>query len=516
MRISEKTIDSKLLDRINEISELKSNFKKSDIDQFVSYDGESLYFRELDVNPLDELIRFSNISKIKNNNKSNEFIFNSEEDILYLPNKKIATSSKFPKLLTELELKDIIDLDGCIEKYKFIGDKLILLLSNGMLKVFNLKDFEEVFECNPINEIKVNFSVEFLNTFDILDFDFYGDNILISTKREGLFLINSKGEVKDLLISEKGINNFKYMGDNKVLVTIERISNSNVKLYDIDTGMLVESYNHMRYDAEQRPFDLKVSKDSFFILGVPLENGLSQRNIHIWMKENDFWVNKDYSIYPHNPSIDYVTKFLVKSDENIHVVGGYKEDLFIWTWNLNNISTMSEKIIPEIDIELVDNVYIKDDIITLDIDNRIVKLDSNGNILRNLIALDMELDNREIKGFKELDNTLYILDVDSIKKYSIPKHSDNNTFNIQLSRGNMNEIHVYVKGNDEMGLRVVDKNKLISTENVKMIKVDKGEVYMKIYDDSSKDLVLIISNPSDEIIKDVILMYDRVIYKGDV
>ena len=124
---------------------------------------------------------------------------------------------------------------------------LDLLNKSEKLIVFDLEDFIIIFESEPLSEIRSNFNIENINTFDVLDFDFYGDDILLSTRREGIFLVSSDGKVNDLLISEKSINNFKYIGDDRIIITINRVSDTNVKIYD-DISIIDE----FDYSLEQR------------------------------------------------------------------------------------------------------------------------------------------------------------------------------------------------------------------------------------------------------------------------
>ena len=74
MRISDKTIDRELMDKINELDMLKGSYVESGMEQFVIYDGDSLKLRELDTNPLDEVIRFSDIEDMKNGEYKNDIV----------------------------------------------------------------------------------------------------------------------------------------------------------------------------------------------------------------------------------------------------------------------------------------------------------------------------------------------------------------------------------------------------------------------------------------------------------
>jgi len=513
MRLTEKTIDHNILNKINTFDDIKNSFNKKDHNQYVLYNGNEFELKELDTTNLDELMRFSDVHNMIKSKSRDKYNLSARDNII--TDTGHITSMNFPSLLTTLDTPFGNIIGENIIKFKVLANKMLLLTDKGDFEVLDMDNetIDTVFETDAVDQIKSKFNIEHIYPFDITDFDIYGNSYLISTVREGIFMIDSEGQINDLMINEKGIQSFKYIGDNKVIVTIMGMNTSNVKIYDIIDNLLIESYNHLRYMNEQRPTHLVCKKDMFAILASPLENGLSDRNIHIWKREDGFWNNVDYSIHPHKADIEYVSKFMNIDNNNIYIIGGYQNSTFMWKWDINSLHNKPEEILLEdIDVSEIDNIYIKNDIITLDVDNRIMKYDMAGNILKNLTTGGLS----HIDGFVEYDNTYFIIEGDTVFAYKIPEEKVLSTYNINLTKPNMNIIEVIVDGDDTMGLTIVDRNKLIMSTQVKMIKIDDGLVYMKIINTPDKNLSLVLTVPDGCKINDIRIRYDRLVMNGDV
>ena len=130
---------------------------------------------------------------------------------------------------------------------------------------------------------------------------------------------------------------------------------------------------------------------------------------------------------------------------------------FIWRWFKNNLSAPHDELFLNIDCKYIDNVYIKDNTITLNTKNSVYRFDLlTGDLIGNLRLENVE----SINGFYEEDCVYTVFNENTINIYELPEVKIDNTIKLYV------ENYVY------------DHYKIvIKTKTPDLVNIDRTNVY---------------------------------------
>lgn len=518
MKYSINDLDQNLVDKINRLDKMELEYSK-DNGNIVMYDGSKYYTSGIQF-PVQttEKVYFSNNSII-------DF-----RDALYKSNDKYKSSfdnnftgknslmSNFKNAYSEINSNFICMADSDVLLFKEFGNYYYAYVKSGKLIKISKSNTTIQNFYNVINSIKMNFVCPNLVSTDILDFIIIDNKVLVSTIENGVYLLDFDNSIYELKFNLNQVIRMINLPNGNILCVTDLDKNA-IVTYDFETGNKVETSNVIKKR------DYQVAKDAiimdngdYAVIGKNIGVTQSDHLLHYWKLDlsSAGYDNRDGIIAKNKASVFYEIKFFSSFDKYVLISGVYKNKLFIWIYDTDNLKNAPEEILfDKINVEYDDVlfVYAKDrNDILFNIKDRLVEIDNTGEVISNIKMNQFN----SVSKMMFLDKKIIAIDGKEVIYYNLSSSSYYPEIKLNIYNENIscNNINIYVKSSNGSDRALFFNAKT----NEQIIPAYYGiteyhESVINLSDCDATKIIMKISSPKDNIIYGVVVNSNRLFKK---
>jgi hypothetical protein len=444
MKLTQKDLDQALLDKINKLDPIIEKFTEDDLNGYITYNGQEFLIKKINDINLRKITSTSEMNKFKDYFfKESETIKNSFETNFNMGNRP---NRHLRSQILELQGNNLFTPENNIRATKKEKDYILILDTKGIFYKYNLIDKKLDFSLNIVTKVKTLFAVGNFNCYDILDFEIFKGGFLFSTIRNGIFFADIVNNSLEVLYSEENIRVIKNLCNEKIMLISDE---GTISVCDSNTCMRTDKFNFMK-KLNQAPKKVIHDENTIIILGKSKFNNSTENLLHIMKKDLGClaFENVSGSIFPGIDNNLYNPTFLSKDDNYIYVSGMKNgKNLFIWKYNQNKLEEKFEEIlIKDLEFSNLDFMRIYDDEIIVSYNGRIISLNKDGKILRNLDLKDIGAI-QDIYTEKE-ERKFVIVTEKGLFSFRFPEYSYEPLFVAKVYEGEpINNIEIFMTSN---------------------------------------------------------------------
>jgi len=511
MKLTEKDLDPVVLEKLDRLEGLVKNFPKDDAGGYVAFNGREFFIKRINDINLRKIISESELNKHEEyffkETKTIKNSFDSNFNINNRSNKNLRTQ------VVELQGTPLLAIDNQFRLSRKEKNYILLLDSKGIFYKFNLIQKRLEFSLDIISKIKTLFAIEHFGYYDIINFEIFRDGFLFSTKDNGIFFADVMNNNLEILFPENNIKAIRDLGKDKILLISDR---GTIIIYDFNSGLKTDTFNQLKR-LDQEPKKIIIDDDKIMILGKNRFNNSNENILHIWKKDSAGieFQNISNRIFPGpgSNSSKYEANFISNDENNIYISGlKNQKNLFVWKYDLNNLANKFQEIIidnPEFD--QLDFVKIYEDEVVLGYKKKILFLDKNKEIVKNLSLTDVK--SIDDIYFEKGEKKFLVVSDTQLISFKLPEYNYESTFTASLYNGPaINNIEIYIAsstGKEDVVLVDGDTSMQIIPS---YYLTHNGNTFIKVLG-SIKNLTMKINLLEDTEIKRMVVNADKIYLK---
>jgi hypothetical protein len=506
MKLTQKDLEQNLVNKIERLDKVISNFSESDKAGFLAYNGDEFYIRKVSDLSLKQMINYKELLEIETFlKKEDEITKNSFLSNFNLNNR---ANSNFNSLATAIKPIEIVKLESDIKLIKKDENYLIILDVLGNFHKFDIKKRKIEFSLDIITKVKSLFAITELYPYEINDFEIYGGGFLFSTNNNGVFYVNIEENTIEVMFAEKNIKLIKVLDQERVLL----LSESGVAtLYETKKGFKIESFNFL-------PKSQQTAKKSFFINGNIYILGKSPdprevNLLHILEQEKEGIDFRDITgkLYKQEYKLGYIIYDLVVENGNIYLYGLKDEKVFIWKYNLTSLEKEhTEIIIDDINFSSVPFISFDEGKIYINYKERLLVYSEDGVLIKNL-SIGIE----KIKDMIFSENKeIIILSINSVYLLKTPEYKYEKEIMLNIYSGEYcNNLEILFISNDGKEDIVLIDGETDTQIQPSFHMTYKNKNYIRLIEGGSKNIYAKVSLSDSTKIKGVIIRANALFFK---
>ncbi len=296
MKTDEKDLSLELQEKINYFKDIVGNHNRG----FVIFDGNSFGVQQLNKRNIQKIYNDDEIYALRNHAYKSELNYISAYDNGLVDNKYCRQT--LPLMHTIQSANVDVAEDQKIIFHKIIDDSIYIILSNGQLKIVNIKTLSDISEINIGFIISNTLITDSFILESITDIIKYKSGLLISFYDNGIIYISlDKNIPHEIFAPEKYVVRL-FTNGSAVFVIKNRFENNVVVL--TEKGLKSRVFYQLE-NSYQQFIDADNTDDSIALLSDTLTYLHSNKVVHLWKLDDGSisWKNMDYdlSINPMTP-----------------------------------------------------------------------------------------------------------------------------------------------------------------------------------------------------------------------
>jgi hypothetical protein len=518
MKVQEKELDQKVIDKLNQFENLKAGYSP-DLGGIVCYNGTAFSTRYVNESFMRTVYKADEIAGML------KHLLRSDIDYMSAFDRQMIVGESKPSFFPSAAMESNADIvfvpDSKITKIKLSDDGFILALSeDGSVSKIEVSTGKLVSTVQAVTAIKDKFQRAVSDSNSISDFDSHGSGFLIATESDGVFYFDPTIDLYELKFQIPNVIGIKDLGDGKVAITVSD-NRDGVIIGDFETGCKYASYDCLRRSGYQLPIAMqKIGYVGFAVLGrsySPCQNG---RILHVWKKDaaGAGLELLDPIMHPAKEDFAYQAKYLCNNGRYAWILGVMNGSPFVWEYNLDLPGQAPSEVIYDqygISAEYDDlgffSVY--DNKFWFSIKDRIVAGNPDGTIGASIIAKEYDL-----SGMLMIKDSFYAISEGTVVKYSIPKLSSSHDVTMLISETPCNNIDVMVDGEGGEGLEFYDENDVIIEPTLHLVlqssdKKETRHVIKMLQQSPSSQITLRLTVPEGNVIRGVVVHKNQLYMK---
>lgn len=492
MKILEKDLEQALLNKINRLDSVVNNYGANNADGVVAYNESGFYIKKLNDSSLRKIYTEEEIMSMHDSLYTEKALTTSTNFHVMNPIK--SDNKAIRSFLQEASLATVTaDLKNNIFLFKNKGSSVVLLYSNGKLNyiadnklILNVMIGELL-----LKELNIDFK-------EIVDVDFYEDMIYLATYRNGILRFN--GKEFETVCTELYLQKIEVVSPELVFcITDEYCSLFNMKVVKRAEKLMFLNKSH------QVAKDVFASESGIAILGNPV--GVPSDSLVHFLQKNKDAISfnlMDYRLSKNPASIYYSPKFIRLIGNIIYVSGKFKDNLFIWTYNVDT-RDFEEQFIDCIEVdELTGFEMIRNQFVISS--KKHIYVVSENKLLEKYFVQS------EIMKLYSSGNSLYVIDKRGLSSFMLPEYvakNDTITFDIFRSYEACNNIDILVKNaSRNEPVKIFDKETMTEIKPA-YYAIYNGSAILKLINCKSTALELRLTVTPNSVIDGIVVKTNR-------
>ena len=268
--------------------------------------------------------------------KSEDTYISAYDNSLVNTSNAYATSA----LLTAIQGSYMFKVDSTIYKVKTFNTFILALCKNGMMYKIDRSNPAVQKSKNVLEVIKMNYVYNNFDIYSIVDFEWYLNGVLLATENNGIFYVSLYDNNSSVACQELYVSKIRILQDRKTLLITKYLDKNNVILYNLETGVKNNVFNHMGVH-NQIAQSICVEDGQFFILGKTTSINQCDNLVHHWKLDDAKIEYENLDRYiAKNPSDNSYKPKIIKTNISTVCVAGVKDNkLFIWEYDKENLNS---------------------------------------------------------------------------------------------------------------------------------------------------------------------------------